>query len=215
MSLTFLQAFLIINILIIGILIAIAIRHLLAHLRPQPEEHRLAHSNENSIKLPKEVKEKLLKTAQINFQTVLDHSASELQRDLKITATQVNHRLEKLSQQMINDEMKLYHTSLEELRQQAEANIKAAQVEIDNHQAELKSQLATKQAELEAEMRQEVAAEKQSLLEQIDTKLADAVMALLTETLGHNVDLGAQNAYLIATLEEHKKDLKKGLIDEN
>ena len=215
MSLTFLQAFLIINILIIGILIAIAIRHLLAHLRPQPEEHRLAHSNENSIKLPKEVKEKLLKTAQINFQTVLDHSASELQRDLKITATQVNHRLEKLSQQMINDEMKLYHTSLEELRQQAEANIKAAQVEIDNHQAELKGQLAIKQAELEAEMQQEVAAEKQSLLEQIDTKLADAVMALLTETLGHNVDLGAQNAYLIATLEEHKKDLKKGLIDEN
>ena len=29
------------------------------------------------------------------------------------------------------------------------------------------------------------------------------------DTLQHNVDLGAQNSYLIATLEEHKNDLKK------
>ena len=34
------------------------------------------------------------------------------------------------------------------------------------------------------------------------------------DTLQHNVDLGAQNSYLIATLEEHKNDFKKGVSDE-
>lgn len=215
MSLTFLQIFLITNVLIIGALAAIAIKHLIAHFHPQPEEHRPVHNTDKGAKLPREVKEHLLKTAQVNFQNVLDHSATELQRDLKVTAVQLNRRLDKLGLQMINDEMKLYHTSLEELRKQAEANILSAQTEIDNHQADIKAKLAERQAELETKMKQEVAEEKKLLIEQLDTKLADAVASFLTETLGHNVDLGAQGAYLTAMLDEHKKEIVKGVIDEN
>ena len=58
-------------------------------------------------------------------------------------------------------------------------------------------------------------AEKQRLLQQIDTKLADAVASFLMETLQHNVDLGAQSAYLTAMLEEHKTDFAKELSDES
>ena len=214
MSLTFLEIFFIINILFIGALIVLAIRHIIAHFKQKTEIAKPAHPAENNAKLPREVKEQLLKTAQTNFQNVLDHSAVELQRDLKATAIQINRRLDKLGLQMINDEMKLYHSSLEELRKQAEANILKAQTEIDSHQAEIKKQLAKNQAELEAKMLEEVANEKKALIEQLDTKLADAVASFLTETLGHNVDLGAQNAYLTAMLDEHKKEIIKGVVDE-
>ena len=214
MSLTLLQIFLFTNVLIIGALTAIGVKHAIAHFRPQPEDHKPTHPADKGAKLPREVKEHLLKTAQTNFQNVLDHSAVELQRDLKVTAVQLNRRLDKLGMQMINDEMQLYHTSLEELRKQAEANIMAAQTEIDAHQADIKAKLAERQAELEAEMKQQVAEEKKLLIEQLDTKLADAVASFLSETLGHNVDLGAQSAYLTAMLDQHKQEIIKGVVDE-
>jgi len=214
MSLTFLQIFLIINFIIIGALIAVAVRHAVAHFKPRSNEAKSGHPTEDSVKLPCEVKEHLLKTAQTNFQNILDHSAVELQRDLKVTAVQLNRRLDKLGMQMINDEMQLYHTSLEELRKQAEANIMAVQTEINSHQVDIKAKMAERQAELEAEMEQQVAEEKKLLIEQLDTKLADAVASFLSETLGHNVDLGAQNAYLTAMLDQHKQEIIKGVVDE-
>ena len=58
------------------------------------------------------------------------------------------------------------------------------------------------------------AAEKQQLIAQIDTKLADAVTSFLVETLGHNVDLGAQSDYLISVLDEHKAEFTKRVTDE-
>jgi hypothetical protein len=58
-----------------------------------------------------------------------------------------------------------------------------------------------------------VAAEKQKMIELMDTKLADAVGSFLVETLQHNIDLGAQTAYLTAQLEEHKAELVKGVSE--
>jgi F0F1-type ATP synthase membrane subunit b/b' len=68
--------------------------------------------------------------------------------------------------------------------------------------------------ELKAKMEQEIAAEKQRLVRQIDAKLADAVGSFLLETLRHNVDLGSQKDYLVAMLEEHKADFIKEVGDE-
>ena len=52
------------------------------------------------------------------------------------------------------------------------------------------------------------------MIQQIDTRLAEAVTSFLIETLQHNVDLGAQSAYLTAQLEEHKADFIKEVADE-
>ena len=103
---------------------------------------------------------------------------------------------------------------LDALRQQTEANINGAQTEITKHQTDLKTRIDAKQAELEAKMVEEVNAEKQILVQQIETKLSDAVASFLTETLQHNIDLGAQSSYLTTMLEEHKDELLKGISDE-
>ena len=47
----------------------------------------------------------------------------------------------------------------------------------------------------------------EQIIGQLDTKIADGIASFLVETLQHNVDLGAQTAYLTAQLEEHKADL--------
>ena len=110
--------------------------------------------------------------------------------------------------------MQRYRALIDELRKQSETTAVGGQSKLAEHQAELSARLDERQIELEAKLSDEMIAEKQRLTQQVDTKLADAVASFLIETLQHNVDLGAQSAYLTAMLEEHKAELTKGIVDE-
>jgi len=203
MSSLFLQLFLLLNVFLIGVLATVAVRHAYAHFRPPLHEAYKTHPAKQVVHLPPEVREHLLEAAQANFQNVLDHSARELQHDLETTSTQLNKQLEKIGSAIVGNEMERYQMELEQLRKQAEAAIGGAQIGITEHQTELKAKLA-----------EEMVAEQQRLVQQIDTKLADSVASFLTEILQHNIDLGAQTPYLLAMLEAHKTDLKKEVTGE-
>lgn len=199
---SFLQIFLFVNIFLIGVLLTIAIQHAYAHFRPHEPEH--AHGPAPpQVKLSPAVREKLLEKAATRFQHVLDQAARELQGDLEHTKSELNQRVEHLGGDIVGKEMERYQAELQELRAKAEAAIGGAQAEITAHQEELKAQMAA-----------DIEAEKQKLLAQIDTKLADAVASFLTESLQHNVDLGAQAEYLTGLLDEHKADFAGQLKDE-
>lgn len=198
-----LQIFLFANIFIIGALTALALQYAYAHFRPHQHKDEKPRAATQSVHLPPAMREHLLEQSKINFQAVLNRSANELGHDLQATTAQLNKELEKLGDQIIKDETQRYHANLDQLRTAAEKTISGAQEEIAGHQTDLKAKLA-----------EEMAAEKQRLIQQIDTKLADAVMSFLMETLQHNVDLGAQSAYLTSMLEEHKAELTKGISDE-
>lgn len=313
MSSEYLQIFLLVNVFIIGSLTAVAIQHAYAHFKPNPHETDKSHQSKHDAQLPAEVRERLLQTSQANFQAVLDRSATDLERYLKVTTERLNRQLEKLGAGIVGDEAQLYHTdfdelrnqaknvigsaqtefaetikgegqryragldelrrqaettigntqteiaktisgesqryhtdfdelrnqaksiisgaqteftetikgeaqryqaSLDALRNQAETTIGSAQTNIAKHQTELETKLVELKAELEPKLVKEIAAEKQYLIQQIDTKLADAVASFLVETLQHNVDLGTQSAYLTAMLDEHKAELVKEITDE-
>ena len=207
---TLLLTFLLVNALLIGALATVAIQHAIAHFRPHEADKK--QPPKPAVSLPPAVKEKLLLAAEANFQKMLDHSASELQRDLKATTTQMNTSLQKLAADIINDEMKRYRQSLDELRAQTEMTIGGAQKEVESHQADLEVKFAERQKELQAKLEADIEAERQVLIQQIDTKLSDAVASFLIDTLGHDVDLGAQSAYLTKLLDEHKDDFKQGVV---
>ena len=87
---------------------------------------------------------------------------------------------------------------LENLNQKAETSLTDVSADIDDYKKQLKQ-----------DMQQQMKSAQAQLAEQIDNKLADAVSSFLVETLGHNVDLGAQEDYLIKSLEDHKTELLK------
>lgn len=194
----FLQIFLLVDVFLIGVAASAAIRHALAHFRPHEHEHEKHPAPPQNGHLPPAVREQLLAKAQANFQNVLDRSATELAHDLEGTGTRLNKLLEQLGTEVASKEMERYRTELEDIRKQTETATRGAQAELAQHQTELKAKLA-----------EEIETEKQQLLAQIDTRLADAVISFLTETLQHDVDLGAQTAYLTSMLEEHKAELAK------
>lgn len=220
---TFLQIFLLVDVFVMGAIGAISIHHLisLVHARREakfvaahPIEPDKPHTPVETVKLSPIVKAKLLEVAQTNFQKILNKSADELQIDLKQTTAKLDQQLQRLGAEIIATEMKRYKNDIDKMRLTADTNLANAQTDINKHQTDLRAKLEARQTELETKLTADIKAEQDRLMAAIDTKLSDAVISFLIETLGHDVDLGAQSNYLIKTLEEHKDDFKKGLKDE-
>ena len=196
---TALQIFLLVDVFIAGVVASTAVRHGLAHFRlAKPDKKK---NEPTPGELSRETRDHLLKEAAEEFQESLSHTTGKLQADLAATAEKINNLLEHVGTEIVSKEMESYRTDLVHLRK--ESHVSQIGEEIARHEAELKAKLA-----------EDIAADKQRLIEQIDTKLADAVTGFLIDTLQHNVDLGAQAAYLTAQLEEHKAELVKGVSDE-
>ncbi|HEY5152879.1 MAG TPA: hypothetical protein VII55_02795 [Candidatus Saccharimonadales bacterium] len=199
----FLQIFVILDVFIIGGAAAIAAQHAYAHFRPDKHEPEKPHSPAGHDHIPAAVKERLLQESQNKLETALNHSVARLQHDLANTTEQINDMVKRLATEVVGSELEHYRTDLAKLHEQAEKDLGEIKKNVDSHQAELTTMVA-----------QELEAEKQQLIKQIDTKLGDAVGSFLLETLQHNIDLGSQTPYLLALLEEHKADFMKEVVDE-
>lgn len=211
----FLQVFLLINVFLIGALTAVAIRHALAHFRPNRHDgDKTRQQAVEPLHLPAATRERLLKASELKLQAILDRSGDQLERSLHETTGRLDRQLERLGSKIISDEMTRYNKALDELQAHTQLSISGAQNEITQHQEELKAKLAERQAELEAQLANEMALKKEQLTKELDTKLADAVTSFLIETLQHEVDLGAQSAYLTKMLDEHKEEITKGIKSE-
>ena len=224
-----LQVFLAFNIFLIGALTTIAIQHAYAHFKPHHDDEKDGEKKSHvrqEVSLSPEARERLLEKSQAQFEAVLNHSAEDLEHDLEKTGSELNRVLQKIGANIVGTEMERYRLQLDQIRKDAAVAIGNAQDEMSKHQAELKAALKDEQTEVRAKLAEEIAAEKQrvvqeilaekqQIIKQIDTKLADAVASFLLETLGHNVDLGAQMAYLTSMLEEHKADFIAQVIAES
>lgn len=202
-----LQAFLLLNVFLIGAAVTIAIRHAYAHF--WPHKHDAEHRAQQPVmKIPPAVREQMLAQAQTKYQKILDDAAGQLQLDLSKTTVILNKELSTLGAEIINDEMKRYRDSLNQLQLHTEEAIASTRDELSKHNQDLKTTMAEQQQAALARMNEEVASEKVRLLAQIDTKLADAAASFLIETMGNDVDLGAQTPYLTKMIEQHKDDFK-------
>jgi F0F1-type ATP synthase membrane subunit b/b' len=209
-----LQIFIYLNIFLAGAAIALASWFAYNHLSGKKQGENPKSDRLDAPTLSKASRDRLLHSAETKFQMIIAHATGELQYDLKDTSDNLSGRLKSLGDEIVDTEMQRYKASLDELRQQTETSIGDAAAEVAKHQTELQAAMKQRLSELEAALVQDIAAEKQHLTDQLDKKLAGSVTAFLIETLGHNVDLGAQSAYLTETLEKHKAELIKEIGDE-
>lgn len=204
----FLEIFLLLNVLAIGVLGTLGVQSWRAHRRNKSPNGAL-----NNVQLSPAVKAKLLQAAQLKFQLMLNRSADELQKDLSVTSNELNQKLGKLGEDIINNEMKRYRDTIDKLQNQAEKIIDETTLVMNGHQNELKAKLEDRHTKLEAKLQEELSIEKASVMALIDDRLADSMSSFLTETMQYEIDLGAQTDYLIAKLEEHKQTLKQEIQD--
>ena len=211
---TILQIFLMINTLILGVAATLAVQYALAHRRGvrAPKQQ-----NPNSPLTP-EMRKRLTKQAEENFQGITNRASLQLQHDLGITGEHLKKKLDSFGTTILDEEVALFRKNVADMRSATQGILANAQTEVSNQQAALLLSISErdkaldeaferKRTELEAGL---VAAydDKETRIErELDSKLNDAVVAFLSDTLGTNVDLGAQTEYLLDTLEQNKATL--------
>ena len=219
---SFFQIFLLINAFLLGVVITLAIEYGLEHRRGKKKKQP-GKQSEAPAPVSAEARERITKQAEANFQGIVNRSALQLQNDLGKTSTELGTLLEKFGGEVLDDEMKLFRANVADIRAATQGSLSGAQDEIATQQAAILKSLTTRQAELdakmherqlalEAELEQSFAVQKQQLTKELNDKLNDAVVGFLLETLGHDVDLGAQADYLLATLEANKAELLQTAI---
>ncbi len=149
------------------------------------------------------VAEELLRlenVAKDDIQKVLINVTKHFQEDLANTSKKVNTKVEELTDKVIADELTKYQDAFGEMRQASIETLSRIQTTIKEE--------SQKQSQ---DMTVVVEAEKQKIIEAFEHNMGDIIAGYLVETLGTNVDLGAQRGYLFATLEHHKDEIKKAL----
>jgi hypothetical protein len=201
-----LQLFLFLNVFVIGILVALGVQHARAHFHPEHSAEKPRQSTE--VRLPAAERERLIHEAEAHFQLVLSRNAKEFTEQLTKTSAELNETFKKSALKTIDQEVAGYQATLEQMKQVAAGAVERAQTAFGGNEAKLAEELATRRAELDQKLTAAVEDRRQALVAQIDTKLSDAVISFLFETLGHDVDLGAQVPYIVAQLDAHKDELK-------
>lgn len=218
-----LEIFLAVNAFILGVVVTLAVQYFIAHQRNKKAKQtkRAAH---DAVPISPAVRERIAKQAEANLQGVVNRSALKLQHDLGDTSHELNKLLERFGSEVLDDEIRLFKANVADIRAATQGSLAGAQDQIaaqqanilkslTARQAELETKLSERQAMLEAELDQSFAVQKDNLTKQLNEKLNDAVLSFLLETLGHDVDLGAQTDYLIATLEANKNSLVQSATD--
>ncbi|MFZ1258576.1 MAG: hypothetical protein WAQ25_03845 [Candidatus Saccharimonas sp.] len=152
-------------------------------------------------------------------QEEMDSKLREYEAELQAKLAARNSEIEQeFQRKQAEYAQKQAQTEAELAQHQAEleAALKQRETVLAQHQADLNAEFLERQkqhaahlADMENALNQEMEARRHTLGSQLDAKLGDVIAAFLTETLRHNVDLGAQLPYLTAQLEEHKDELRQ------
>lgn len=145
--------------------------------------------------------EDIQEQAHKQLEGIAEQAASRLQQSLNNTVDGISARLSDMIETSLSQEFEKYQVSLEALREQSIEEFSKLQKELDTRRNQFSEQLDKKVVE-----------EFKKRMELFDGRLNDVVSAYMIESLGDQVDLGAQTNYIISSLENHKAELKKDIL---
>lgn len=122
--------------------------------------------------------------------------------DLHATSQKLSEQVQRLTTTVIEEELEGYQKTLEEVRKSATAAMDQIHQAVEHQRAELRQGMET-----------ELTAEKKILADKFDAKMGDVVASYISESLGSGVDLGAQMQFILKSLESHKEDIRKDLLN--
>jgi len=139
--------------------------------------------------------------AEKQFESVVQESATRLQQSLNTSIDKVSAQISEVAEATVSQEFEKYKVTLEALQTQSVQEF-----------SKLQQDLNTKHAELLTSLDQQVSAEREKRMDTFNEHLSDVVSSYIAESLGNNVDLGAQSMYIVQMLETHKEDIKRDVL---
>lgn len=139
--------------------------------------------------------------AKAALQKAIEASAGQVQEAVSKSVGEISNNISDIAQTGFSQEFEKYQISLSELQNQTIEQIGNLQKDVDARRQELLGQVESI-----------VAQEREKRMENFDQRINDVVASYLAETLGNQVDLGAQGPYIMQTLEQHKEDIKRDVL---
>jgi hypothetical protein len=165
--------------------------------------HVITHKSPPRAVLTARQRTELSALARQKFEESINSTGKKLSADLTATGQSLNRDLNKLATTVVKEELEAYRQMLADSRAEAAERM-----------GSLREEMNKQRQAAERELRAEVKTEKAELMAKFDTRLAEVLAAYLVESLGQNVDLGAQTAYIFRSLNEHKKQLKDDVLND-
>lgn len=122
--------------------------------------------------------------------------------DLTSTSKRLSEQVSRLTTTVIEEELEAYQKTLEGVRQTATQAMEQIHQAVEHQRVELRQG-----------MEAELATEKKFLADKFDAKIGDVVASYISESLGSGVDLGAQMQFILTSLESHKEEIRKDLLN--
>jgi hypothetical protein len=136
------------------------------------------------------------------YEAQIASSSQTFGSDLQATSKKLQEQVSRLTTTVIEEELEAYQKTLEEVRRAATQAMDQIHQAVEHQRVELRQGM---EAELEAE--------KKVLADKFDAKIGDVVASYISESLGSGVDLGAQMKFILASLESHKDEIRKDLLN--
>ena len=119
-----------------------------------------------------------------------------LQQDLRLTTSQLNEYMKSEITQKLQEEFAKYEESISDAKNLALESITKTQEAIEQQRQLMGEQLS-----------KQVADEKTRLIKRFEENMADIVNHYVLAAIGNQIDLNDQLEYVLAELEENKKDI--------
>lgn len=139
--------------------------------------------------------------AKTQLQTAAEDAAQRLQKSLNNSVDQVAADINDTLSTNLSAEFEKYQVSLSALRDQTIEQFSKIQQELDQRRLELSEHLD-----------RQVAEEQEKRLAHFNDRINDVVTSYIAESLGNQVDLGAQTDYILGSLEANKEQIKKDIL---
>lgn len=149
-----------------------------------------------------EFREELRNRGRLHFEKIIGENAMFLQQDLRLTTSQLNEYLKGEITKKLQEEFSKYQESISDIKEMASDSIVKTQEAIEQQRQAMGQQLA-----------QEVATEKARLIKRFEDNMADIVNHYVLEAVGDQIDLNDQLEYILAQLEENKKNIVEDMTN--
>lgn len=167
--------------------------------RPVPRHYDI-HIEGNKVFSEVDLSE-VERIAKEELQRSAEAAAKDLQASVKQSSEQIAGRIKDTAESSLQSELEKYRINLEELHSGSINQFSQLQREVDDKRIELLKQLDD-----------DIAKEQSRRMDRFNERINDVVANYIAESLGNHVDLGAQNRYILESLQAHKEDIKKDVL---
>jgi hypothetical protein len=147
-----------------------------------------------------EFREELRNHGRLYFDKIINENAMFLQQDLRLTSSQLNEYMKKEIGKKLEEQFASYEQSMKDAQAMALESIQNTMRAAEEQRVQMT-----------AEMQAAIAAEKERLIANFESNMADIVNHYLAEAFGNQLDLKDQIGYIVGEMEANKEAMKQDM----